>query len=141
MVYEIYSIGDPAFLSETLKATTVILNRDGLAGIVAIGFLVTFVWTIVQGVLTGGREIKIQNIVMAGIIYAAFFGVKVERVNIWPINGGLDLYQVEDVPLGLAFSGTMISKVGNSLTEWFEQEYTAIGFGTSNLGPNFALKA
>jgi hypothetical protein len=140
MEYEIFSIGDPAFLAETLRATVTILNRDDLSGIVAIGFLFTFIWTIVQGVLTGGKEIKIQNIVMAGLIYAAFFGVKVDRVNVWSLYG-MELHQVEDVPLGLAFSGTVISKVGNNITEWFEQEYTVIGMTTSELGTGFALKA
>lgn len=140
MEYEIFSIGDPAFLAETLRATVTILNRDDLSGIVAIGFLFTFIWTIVQGVLTGGKEIKIQNIVLAGLIYAAFFGVKVDRVNVWSLYG-MELHQVEDVPLGLAFSGTVISKVGNNITEWFEQEYTVIGMTTSELGTGFALKA
>ena len=140
MDFDIYSIGDPAFLAETLKATTVIMDRDGLEGIVAIGFLIGFIWLVVQGVLSGGSEIKIQNIIMAGLIYVAFFGVKVDNVQIWS-KTTMNFHQVSDVPIGIAFTGTVISRVGNNLSEWFEQEYTAIGASTSDMGTGFALKA
>lgn len=140
MDFEIFALGDPAFLAETLKATTTIMARDGLSGIVSIGFLIAFLWVVIQGVLAGGSEIKIQNILFAGIVYFAFFGVTVERVNVWS-QTTMEFHQVEDVPLGLAFTGTVISKVGNNLSEWFEQEYTIIGIPSSSMGTGFALKA
>lgn len=140
MIYEIYSIGDPAFLAEVMKATTAIMDRGGMSNIVMIGFLLAVVWTFVQGILSGGSEIKLQNIVVAGLIYAVFFGYKVDRMEVWALDSP-EFYQVEDVPLGLAFSGTVISKIGNKITEWFEQEYVVPELSTAIFDTGYALKA
>lgn len=144
MEFDIYSIGDARFLAETLRATSNILSRGDMTMLVAIALLIGFIWVVVQGVLGGGKEIKFQNVLIAWIMYAVFFGVKAERVNIWAVDN-LTVHQVDEVPMGLAFGGMVINRIGVTMARWFDQEYStpngSEGFVPGAYGTNTALQA
>ena len=144
MEFDIYSIGDARFLAETLRATTNILARGDMTVLVAIALLIGAVWVVVQGALGGAKEIKFQNVLIAWIMYAVFFGVKADRVNVWAVDN-LTLHQVDEVPMGLAFSGMVINRIGVTMARWFDQEYStpsaSDGFISGTYGTNVALQA
>lgn len=140
MEWDIYSIGDPAFLAESIRAVSSIMANGDFGQLIMIGFLLGALWIAVEGIMSGAKEVKVQNLLIAGIIYFAFFGVTVDRVNIWAVDGAY-MEEASDVPLGLAVSGNFISSIGKNLTEWFETEFSKPGFSTSSSGNAMALKA
>lgn len=140
MEWDIYSIGDPAFLAESIRAVSAIMANGDFGQLIMIGFLLAALWVAVEGIMSGAKEVKVQNLVIAAVIYAAFFGITVDRVNIWAVDGAY-MEEAADVPLGLAVTGSFISTIGKNLTEWFETQFSRPGFSTSSSGNALALKA
>lgn len=140
MEWDIYSIGDPAFLAESIRAVSAIMSNGDFGQLIMIGFLLAALWIAVEGIMSGAKEVKVQNLVIAAVIYAAFFGVTVDRVNIWAVDGAY-MEDASDVPLGLAITGSFISTIGRNLTDWFETQFSRPGFSTSSSGNALALKA
>lgn len=125
MEFTMYSIGGGRFLREIFNAVAMVTGTGDFIKAVSIAMLFSVVVICLQAVLRGGRSIAWENVLLGFILFGICFGSP-SRVVVEDVYSN-DVYTVDNVPLGVAASGSMISKIGYGLTELFET-----GFGTAD---------
>lgn len=120
-MWEIYSIGDAAFLERVLNALAMIAGTGNLEAVAGIGMLVGLIIMGFQSIFQGGDGIKFQNLLVAWILYAMMFGAGA-RVAIEDVYSG-QVRVVDNVPYGVAAAGSMVSQLGYGVTSLFEQAF------------------
>ena len=123
--FSMYSIGSGRFLREVLNAVAMLTGTGDFIKAVAIAMLFSVIVVCLQAVLRGGRSIAWEHVLLGFILFGICFGSP-SRVIVEDVYTN-DVYTVDNVPLGVAASGSMISKVGYGLTVLFET-----GFGSAN---------
>lgn len=121
MNFIIYSIGDSEFLEQILIALALISSVNDFPAMVQVGMAVGVFGTIISAVAKGGKEIEFQHVLLGYILWATMF-VPTVQVTIEDSYTG-DLRIVNNVPIGPAAAGGIISLVGYKLTELFEVAY------------------
>lgn len=124
MEFTIYSIGDSAFLEQVLIALAMIGGYDDFGAMVQVGLAVGVFATVLSAIAKGGRGIEFHHVLLGYIIWATMF-VPTARVNIEDSYTG-DIRVVDNVPMGPAAAGGIITLVGYKLTEMFEIAYDPI---------------
>lgn len=124
MDFIIYSIGDSEFLEQVLIALAMIAGVDDFGAMVQVGLAVGVFITIVSAIAKGGRSIEFQHVLLGYILWATMF-VPTATVNIEDTYTG-DIRTVDNVPMGPAAAGGIISLVGYKITELFEIAYGPI---------------
>ena len=120
-MYEIYSIGDGAYLTAVLNAVAMLTGGDDMRDLAAVGFLIGIILVMFQGILQA-RFPPLQNVLVAWVIYMAMFG-PTARVQVEDLYTGATRH-VDNVPLGVAFVGSAMSQVGYGVTRLFEQAFS-----------------
>jgi conjugal transfer mating pair stabilization protein TraG len=120
-MWEIYSIGDSAYLAAILNAVAMISGTGDFRQLAGVGFLLGVLLVLFQGILQGGRGIRFQNILLAWLLYALMFG-PTARVAIEDAYSGA-VRVVDNVPLGPAAVGSLMSNVGYGVSRLFEQAF------------------
>jgi conjugal transfer mating pair stabilization protein TraG len=133
-MWEIYSIGDSAFLEQVLNAVAMITGTGDFTAMVRIGLLIGVLLVSVQAILQGGRGIQFQQILVSWLVFATLFGPST-RVAIEDAYSG-QVRVVDNVPIGVAAAGSTISTVGFQITRLFETAFstpamTEYGFASS----------
>lgn len=123
--FSMYSIGSGRFLREVFNAVAMLTGTGDFIKAVAIAMLFSVIVVCLQAVLRGGRSIAWEHVLLGFILFGICFGSS-SRVIVEDVYTN-DVYTVDNVPLGVAASGSMISKVGYGLTVLFET-----GFGSAN---------
>lgn len=139
MEVTIYSIGDGQFLADILNSVAVItghgnLGRPDFETMIGIGMLIGIIMMAFQSLFQGAKEWRWQPIMSCILIYWLSFGASV-TVMIEDVREG-EIHIVDNVPLGPAFSGSLISKVGYGLTDMMVQAFGAVG---PQIGPGGVL--
>lgn len=106
----IHSIGDAQFLSQVLNAVAMIIGTNDFVQLVSIGLLLGAIIVVLQGLFRGAREIPWHQLLLGWILYACMF-VPTTTVIVEDAYTG-KAYSVDNVPIGVAFAGSMISNVG-----------------------------
>lgn len=117
----IHSIGDAQFLSQVLNAVAMIIGTNDFVQLVSIGLLLGAIIVVLQGLFRGAREIPWHQLLLGWILYACMF-VPTTTVIVEDAYTG-KAYSVDNVPIGVAFAGSMISNVGYGITNLFETAY------------------
>ena len=120
-MFTIYSIGDADFLAKILNALALIVGSGQFERLVATGLLLGLLLVCVQCVVSGTRQFNLHHVLIGLICYFCFFG-PTTTVHIEDAYTG-KVHSVDHVPLGPAFSGSMISNIGYGVTRMFEQGY------------------
>jgi conjugal transfer mating pair stabilization protein TraG len=121
-VWEIYSIGDAAYLAAILNAVAAIAGTEDLKQLAAVGFLLGVLLVMFQAILSGGRVLALQNLLVAWILYAGLFGPKASVAIEDAYSGAVVV--VDNVPLGPAAVGSLLSTVGYQVTRLFETAFS-----------------
>jgi conjugal transfer mating pair stabilization protein TraG len=121
-MWELYSIGDSAYLAAILNAIAMITGTGDFRQLAGLGFLIGVILVLFQGILQGARGIRFQNLLVAWVIYAVMFG-PTTRVAIEDAYSGA-VRVVDNVPLGPAAIGSLMSNVGYGVTRLFEQAFS-----------------
>lgn len=137
MNWEIYSIGDGAFLERILNSVAMLTGSGSLEQVAAIGFLIGAISLGFKSLMDGGRMPQFQYLLIAWIVYMGMFGTT-ERVTVTDVYKD-EVRVVDNVPLGVAASGTLISYTGYKLTELFEQAFGSVNMTDDGFG--YALDA
>ena len=117
----IHSIGDAQFLSQVLNAVAMIIGTNDFVQLVSIGLLLGAIIVVLQGLFRGAREIPWHQLLLGWILYACMF-VPTTTVIVEDAYTG-KAYSVDNVPIGVAFAGSMLSNVGYGITNLFETAY------------------
>ncbi len=121
----IYSIGDSAFLAQILNALAMICGTGDFKTLVGVGALLGLLVMGFQCLTSGTRQFNLHQVLIGMICYMCFFG---PGVTVQVEDAYTDEVRVVDnVPLGAAAAGTIISNIGYGVTALFEQ-----GYGTAD---------
>ena len=74
MDWEIYSIGDGAFLERILNSVAMLSGSGNLEQVAAIGFLIGAISLGFKSLMDGGRMPQFQYLLIAWIVYMGMFG-------------------------------------------------------------------
>jgi len=121
MEFTIYSIGDSLFLEQVLIALAMIAGVPDFNDMIKIGLLLGVFSVVISAIAKGGREIEIQHVLLGYIIYATMF-IPTARVLIEDSYSG-SVRVVDNVPMGAAAAGGIISTIGYKVTQLFEVAY------------------
>ncbi len=133
MEWTIYSIGDSAFLEQVLNAVAMLAGTGDFADAIRIGFLLGVLMLAFQAVMRPMSMIQLQHTLVAFVVFSFLYGPG-QRVLIEDAYTG-DVRVVDNVPLGVAASGAIISNAGYTITKLFETAFstpamTEYGFGS-----------
>lgn len=131
-MWDIYSIGDGQFLANILNSVAMIVGTGDFATLVRIGFGLGVLLIAFRGVMDAGRSVAWQQFVVALVVYVAFFGVT-QRVSIEDMYNG-KVYTVDNVPLGIAATGSIFSRSGYSTTRLFETGFSSPDMTETSFG-------
>lgn len=124
-MFTIYSIGDSAFLAQILNALAMICGTGDFKTLVGVGALLGLLVMGFQCLTSGTRQFNLHQVLIGMICYMCFFG---PGVTVQVEDAYTDEVRVVDnVPLGTAAAGTIISNIGYGVTALFEQ-----GYGTAD---------
>jgi len=127
VVFDLFSIGDSAFLEAILNAVAMIAGTGHYTMAAGVGALLGTILMMLRGILQwDGRGIRYQEMIAAILIYLAMFAPSV-KVAIEDAYTG-QVRVVDHVPLGPAVAGSILSNIGYRLTRLFEQ-----GFSTPSM--------
>lgn len=122
-MFEIFTLGEEEFLREVLFAVVALMDIDsGIASgyFIMSGFLVGVIITAIKGAVTGKYEPQV--FMLSLVAYLIFFIPRVDVV-VTSIHTGSSS-TVDDVPIGIAAPGSIISSIGMKLAERFEQAFS-----------------
>ena len=123
MTYTIYSIGDAAFLTAVLQSLAMVSGTGDFKMAAGIGALIGVLFMMVRGLMQSeGRGPGYQNMITALLLYLALFVPKAQVAIEDAYTGEMRL--VDQVPLGPAVSGAILSTLGYRLTVLFEQGFS-----------------
>ena len=117
----IHSIGDAAFLTQILNSVVMIVGTGDYTRLVSIGLLLGVLVVVLQSLFRGAKEIPWQQLLLGWIVYACMFIPTTSVVVEDSYNGRTRT--VDNVPIGVAFAGSMISNIGYGITVLFETAY------------------
>ncbi|TFI47036.1 conjugal transfer protein TraG [Diaphorobacter sp. DS2] len=121
-VFNIYSIGDSDFLEQIMIAVAMITGTGDFTRLVSVGLLLGVIMITTQSLIQGAKEINYQQVLIGWIMYGCFFGPS-STVTIEDGYTG-QVRVVANVPIGVGFTGGVISSVGYKITKLFEQGYS-----------------
>lgn len=133
-MWHIYSIGDSAFLEQILNAVAILTGTGDFITLVKIGFLIGVLFIAFKAIVQAGKGIDFSQLLVAWIIFAISFGPST-RVSIEDVYTG-EVRVVDNVPIGAASVGAIVSRIGFGLTQLFERAFsmpamTEYGFASS----------
>lgn len=133
-MWEIYSIGDAAYLEMILNAVAMITGTGDFQVAIKIAFLLGVMVVLFQAITQGGRGINFGALLIGWILFGLLYG-STARVSITDVYSG-QVRTVANVPYGVAAVGSIISQVGYQLTRIFETVFstpamTSTGFASS----------
>ena len=126
-MFDIYSIGDAAFLEQVLIGLALVTNQLSFIQMAMIACLLGVCLTAFDSIMNGGKAFNIHHTFLGMILFMMFFVPKVTVVIEDAYTG--DLRPVADVPIGPAAAGSLISNVGLGITDMFEFSYGIIAPG------------
>ncbi|MBX2808153.1 MAG: conjugal transfer protein TraG N-terminal domain-containing protein [Cellvibrionaceae bacterium] len=124
MEFTLYSIGDSAFLEQVMIALALLGGYDEFHDMVKIGLLVGVLGVFISAISNGGKSIEYQHVLIGYILWATLF-IPTARVVIEDTYTGYTTV-IDNVPLGPAAAGGIISLAGYRVTKMFEVAYDPI---------------
>jgi len=129
-MFEIFSVGDSAYLQAVLNAIAMISGTGDYRTAAAVGGLIGIIIVMLRALLQwDGRGIRYQDLLLAYVLWLMLYAPSV-RVSIEDAYTG-SVVVVDNVPLGPAVVGSVMSNMGYRTTRLFEQ-----GFGTPSMTGN-----
>ncbi|WP_066017698.1 conjugal transfer protein TraG N-terminal domain-containing protein [Endozoicomonas atrinae] len=126
-MFEIFSIGDAAFLEQVMIGLALITDQLSFIQMAMLACLIGVALTAFDSIMNGGKSFNIHHSFLGVILFMMFFVPKVTVVIEDAYTG--DLRPVDNVPIGPAAAGSLISSVGLGITDMFEFSYGIIAPG------------
>ncbi|RYY74579.1 MAG: conjugal transfer protein TraG [Gammaproteobacteria bacterium] len=128
-MFEILSIGDSKYLADILNSLAMITATDSFLAMCKIAVMVGVIGVVFSSLMNAGKSIDYHHILVAYIIWACMF---VPKVSVQVEDKYTNVvYKIDNVPIGPAAAGTLVSAIGSSLTDLFEVSYSPIVPGMS----------
>ncbi|MGI9501879.1 MAG: conjugal transfer protein TraG N-terminal domain-containing protein, partial [Geminicoccaceae bacterium] len=119
---DVFSIGDGRFLEQVIQAVTLVSGSGDFVSMAKIGILFGIILITFQALTSGGRNFNFTQIGIAGLVYALMFG-STQTVTVTDAYTQ-EVRVVDNVPTGVAATGSFLSGIGFNLTELFETAFS-----------------
>lgn len=129
---DVFSIGDGRFLEQVIQAVTLVSGSGDFASMAKIGVLFGIILVTFQALTSGGRNFNWPQIGIAGLVYALMFG-STQTVTVTDAYTQ-EVRVVDNVPTGVAATGSFLSGIGFNLTELFETAFSTPTMTTQGYG-------
>lgn len=123
-IFDVYSIADADFLSQVLISLAMICKTLSFMTAVKIGMVLGVFVAVFQSISKNGQEFPIGSIFLGYIIFSLMFVPKATVQVIDTYTASVKV--VDEVPIGPAAAGGIISSMGRKLTDLFELGYGPI---------------
>lgn len=123
-MWEIYVLGDAGYIASILNALAMLANANIFLQLAAIGLLLGVIITVAQGLSQAGR-INVGPVIGSLIVILIMFS---QSTNVTIINvrtGGAQI--VSNVPFGPVVIGSLVSRMGKSVSETIELAFSTPG--------------
>lgn len=134
----IYSMGDDAILAQILNGVAMITGDGSFMSMILLGAIAGFTIMMFQAI-TNGIAKSFSSIFLGWLVFTTAFGTNID-VTVENIYNGTST-SVSNVPLGVAFVGSVMSQVGYNTTSLFEQAYSYPGVTTAGFAHPIRLYA
>ena len=121
-MYEIYSIGDAAFLYGVLQAIAALAQTDDYGDLAKIGLMLGVILAMGRAAMSGGTQFPAGQMLACLLLYMAFFG-PTQSVAIVDVYTD-EVRTVDHVPAGVALAGSQVSSFGYNVTQIMEQAFS-----------------
>jgi conjugal transfer mating pair stabilization protein TraG len=118
-VFELYSIGDAAFLTQILNAVAALTGTGDFRQLIAVGLAVGVIIGLFQGLIQ--QTLQAGRFFIALLVYLLAFGTSVSVTIEDGYSGAVRV--VDNVPIGPAAVGSALSNVGYGVTRLMEQAF------------------
>lgn len=133
----IVAIGDGQFLYQILNFLAMLTSDGVMHKLALLGGLLGIVFLSFQTIINNGRDLPIVQVFVGALLFLVFFG-KTTTVVVEDYYSGRTRV-VDNVPLGTAAIGSIVSQLGIGLTEKFQQASAVPG--VESLPYNYVLDA
>lgn len=120
--WNIYTVGSIDFIHHVFNAVAMLSNAGTFSSMFRIAALLGIIGIVIASAMSAGKTLGFQNMAVCVVMYMLFFQVHA-RVNIEDVTSGA-YKAVDNVPVGLAASASIISTVGHLLSENMEQAFS-----------------
>jgi hypothetical protein len=123
-MWEIFVLGDAGFIGSIMNALAMLANANIFLQLAAVGLLLGVIITVGQGLADSGR-INVGPLLGSLILVLIMFS---QTTNVTIINvrtGGAQI--VSNVPFGPVVIGSLVSRMGKSVTETLELAFSTPG--------------
>lgn len=118
-MFDIIAIGDGQFLYQILNFLALLNSSNMFAQLAMLGALLGIVFSLLQSITTGGRDIPIASTFVGVMLFMVMFGQST-TVTVEDYYSGRTRV-IDNVPMGTAIVGSLISQVGIGITDKFMQ--------------------
>jgi conjugal transfer mating pair stabilization protein TraG len=138
--WNIYTVGSVDFLYNVFNAIALLMNNGTFSDIFRIAALLGVIGVVIASAISGGKTLSFGQMAVCMVMYMMFFQVS-SRVNLEDVTTG-EYRAVDNVPWGLAAPASIISTIGQSITENMEQAFSTPSMTQYGaLDPLFTLSA
>lgn len=133
LAWEVVSLGDVEYLRYIYMGVAMLRSSGNLVTLGAIGFLICLLMVGAQGAMSGGKQLPLQNILIAYIVWAFMFMTPPVNVALVDKFTGQTAI-VSGVPLGIAMPQSIISQLGTGMTNIVETAFSYPGLSDEEFG-------
>ena len=123
MEYVIFTVGNAEFLGAIMNGVAAITTSENFTTLISIGLLFGCLYTCWECVMNGTRVFNLQHMLVAFCAYLCMFGPTRTVIIQDVYNAGTGDVVVDNIPLGVAASGSIVSRIGYGICVLIETAY------------------
>lgn len=120
---EIWVLGDTRFMYEVFNAIAMITATDDWLALIRVGFILGMLLIAFKALIS--QKLELHHLMASFIIYGCLFVPKQTAVLIDAFDS-TNIRAVDNVPLGVVFTASLLSKIGKGMTDLNEQGFQPI---------------
>ena len=123
MDYVIYTVGNAQFLGAIFNGVAAITTSNSFTTLISIGMLFGVLYCCWECVMNGTRAFNLQHMLVAIAVYLCMFGPTRTVIIQDVYNNNTGDVVVDNIPLGVAASGSIVSRIGYNICVLIETAY------------------
>lgn len=120
---EIWVVGDTRFMYEVFNAVAMITATNDWLALIRVGFMLGMLLIAFRALMN--QKLELHHLMISFIIYGCMFVPKTTAVLIDAFNPA-NIRAVDNVPVGVVFTASLLSKIGKGMTDLNEQAFQPI---------------
>ncbi len=123
MEYVIYTVGNAQFLGAIFNGVAAITTSNSFTTLISIGMLFGVLYCCWECIMNGTRAFNLQHMLVAICMYLCMFGPTRTVIIQDVYNNNTGDVVVDNIPLGVAASGSIVSRIGYNICVLIETAY------------------